>query len=474
MAVPTLPLRLRLALLSAAAIALVEVMLIVAIALANRASSVREFDARLLQAAHATTQRLLRTEARQETPALLETVASSRDLLYIEVRDDLGNVTTVSSPRLADHVPRTERPTTTQFSDVDLSGVEFPIDADSTVRALEIPYRDAAGDRHVLMAMARTTGGAAHLDGVRERMLTVVPLSFLAATLASWMLVRRVQAPIAALSRKAEGLAPGALDVDLEDADVESDSEVGRLQIALNDALERIRTGYDAQRVFIGNVAHELKTPIAVLLAEAQTLRRERATDDELRAFAASAEEEMRVLGRTVESFLILARAGHGGEIAEPKRVSLLDVVMEAVERADALARRHHVRLVPHFELRHDGEHPPELDGDPDLLRSVFDNLIRNAISFSPRDGAVEIRLEQDAEGVVIRVTDEGPGIPQDTIEQLFERFAQASDRRGREGSFGLGLNIASNVVKLHEGAIEARNRDEGGCEFRVWLPTAD
>ncbi len=239
----------------------------------------------------------------------------------------------------------------------------------------------------------------------------------------------------------------------------------------MNDAFGRLEKAYREQGSFIANVSHELKTPIAVLLSQAQVLKQEDRSTTEYRRFLAVVEDEMRVLGRLVESFLVLARVGHGKELVRRERLTVNDVVLEAAEHCAPLSRHHEVPLVTLLHLSDDGEQEPEIEGDPELLRTMFENLLRNALRFSPSGEPVDLRVTCTRDRASILVRDRGPGIAREHIDRVFERFYTVADAEvGGRGS-GLGLAIAKSIAELHNGTISVHNCADRGCEFEVLLP---
>jgi signal transduction histidine kinase len=232
--------------------------------------------------------------------------------------------------------------------------------------------------------------------------------------------------------------------------------------------MSRIQDGFVAKERFLTNVSHEIKTPIAVLLIEAQTVNREDCSAD-VRRFMDTVEEEMTRLGKLVESFLTLTRLQSGRGPAMLKRYCVNDLVTDAISSCNTMARQHQVSLQPVL-LADEETVDAAVVGDPDLLRTLVENLIRNSIRFSSAGEPVEVIGEVAGDHVHVRVRDTGPGIPPDRLGTIFDRFAQAhnTERQGR--GHGLGLAIAKGIAELHGGTVEAHNRPERGCEFIVRL----
>lgn len=305
-------------------------------------------------------------------------------------------------------------------------------------------------------------------DSVAPYFLIGIPIGVIAAAAMAWIMAGRLVRPIQRMATAARAVSPtnlrGRIDVD------PTDSEIARLQQEWNAALERVERGYRAQGMFLSNVSHELKTPIAVLLSQAQVLQQDR-DPDELAAFAHNVEDEMRTMARLVESLLLLARVEHGKELVRRENVAVNDVILEAAERTSELARSLDVPLVTNLHLPEDGETEPELVGDPELLRTMVENLVRNALRFNPAGEPVDLRVTCGQGEASIRVRDRGPGIPREHIERIFERFYQVPGEGPKQRGTGLGLAIARSVAELHRGVIAVRNLEDRGCEFEVRLP---
>lgn len=297
--------------------------------------------------------------------------------------------------------------------------------------------------------------------------------ALLAAVVAAWLIAGRAVAPMQQFAEAARGVDPKHLETRLS---VEStDHEVERLQTELNNALARLEEGYRSQERFISHAAHDLKTPITVMLTQTQVFDPDGATAEELRAYHGSVMKEMRRLGNLVEGFLTLARADQGEALARRTRVPVNDLVLEAVAHCTALAQQAGVRLIPTLAGTDDdggGDSAWCLDADPDLLRTMLENLIRNAIRYSPARRPVEIGVKRDGGWFVLTVRDHGPGIPEDFHDKVFDRYFVLKDARGAgSNGLGLGLAIAKSVAQLHGGTITLCNAEGGGCLCTITLP---
>lgn len=293
-----------------------------------------------------------------------------------------------------------------------------------------------------------------------------VPLGLTAAGVAGFVLAGRVVAPLRQITETATHVGPDSLN---ERVAVESDSpEVAHLQRELNDALERIEHGYRAQQRFIGNVSHELRTPIAVMMSQAQVLQSRNGSFAEYRQFTDEVVYEMRQLGRMIDSFLMLTRSDHNGRLERTSKLSVFDVILDAVEHCMPFAEFHGVRLLPTLV---ETDNDCIVEGDADLLRTMLDNLIRNAVRHSPRNTVTTIDTSCDDHTITLLVRDQGNGISDDSMPYLFDRFFHAPSGSARTQGTGIGLAIVKSVVTLHGGEIRAYNADDGGACFEVKLP---
>jgi signal transduction histidine kinase len=273
--------------------------------------------------------------------------------------------------------------------------------------------------------------------------------------------------PLTTARRIASQLSPESLKTDIRDDS--APREVQQLAAALDDARARMRQAFEAQERFLSNISHELKTPIATLLVEAQTLDRTDMSKLGVQ-FVRSVEEEMRKLGKLVESFLTLTRVKDGKGLARAELVPINELVLDSVSYCSPMARQYAVKLKPELAAS-DDDVDAAISGDPELLRTMLDNLVRNAIRFSPESGSVIIISAVRGTEAVFEVRDQGSGLPPAMLNNAFDRFVQAPEEQKQGRGHGLGLTIAQAVAELHGGKITVRNVAEGGACFTLRLP---
>ena len=300
------------------------------------------------------------------------------------------------------------------------------------------------------------------------RAVIATPIGLLVAAVAGWFIAGFAVRPLQRLSQIAARLRPDTLQEPIHIGS--RASELTGLQSELDQMRQRLEAGYEAQERFVANVSHEIKTPIATVLTEAQTLPKAVPLQPEVRQFIESTQDEMRRLGRLVESFLLLTRVRHGKPLQSTARaVSINEIVMDSVQHCWKMAEQYEVRLIP--ELAAEDERDLKLHGDPDLLRTMVDNLIRNAIRFSPKNEAIPVLIKRSADEVCVCVRDRGPGISPELADKIFDRFSQAKSEEKLGRGSGLGLEIAQGIAELHGGRIVVTNLEGSGCEFCATLP---
>jgi two-component system OmpR family sensor kinase len=257
----------------------------------------------------------------------------------------------------------------------------------------------------------------------------------------------------------------------VDEADTDPRTEVGRVGSAFNNMLGHIGRALSARqaseakvRRFVADASHELRTPLASIRGYAELTRRGGAElPDDVRHSLTRIESEATRMTGLVEDLLLLARLDEGREL-EHKPVDLSRIVVDAVSDAHAAGPDHTWDM----ELP---EEPVDVLGDQARLHQVVVNLLANARVHTPAGSTVQVVLEKNDSSVVIRVIDNGPGIPQEQMPALFERFSRGDVSRTRAtGSTGLGLAIVSAVVHAHQGTVTVRS-EPGRTEFVVSLP---
>jgi PAS domain S-box-containing protein len=237
----------------------------------------------------------------------------------------------------------------------------------------------------------------------------------------------------------------------------------------LGEFIQRKRAERSAERLkdeFFAAVSHELRTPLTSVVGYVEVLLDDEDLDPTQRKFLTVIERNAERLVRLVGDLLFVAQVEAGEARIVPAPMDLARVASEAVESAQPRALAGGITL----ELECPSSAP--LQGDPQRLAQALDNLISNAIKFTPEGGFVEVRIRQGADVTWVEVQDSGVGIPEGERERLFQRFFRASTVASRVPGVGLGLTIVKAIVEGHGGGIEVTSREAAGTTFRVELPS--
>jgi signal transduction histidine kinase len=324
------------------------------------------------------------------------------------------------------------------------------------------------GGKYLFLFIATSDLTAANLRALMQQVLVLAAIiGPLTAAISGWFIAGIAVAPFERLGDFAQRLGPESIG---EELDFESgDTEVAKLTHELDDARQRLRAGFTAQERFLSNVSHEIKTPIAVMLTQAQTIDRTNCPPH-INEYLDEISEEMMRLGQLVESFLMLTRVQDSARLGRLEVYAANDLVMDSLDNCLPMAHQRDIRLEAHL-LDSDDQIDAAILSEKQLLITMLDNLVRNAIRFSPPEGTVRIRCAANNTSIHVSVSDDGPGIPPEIIDHIFDRFAQASEEHRSGRGHGLGLTIAQGIAELHDGSISAANRTTGGAIFTVVLP---
>ncbi len=276
-------------------------------------------------------------------------------------------------------------------------------------------------------------------------------------------LVERALRPIDGISAAAAKISAGDLSQRINVA--ETESELGRLAGVLNSTFARLETAFAQQQQFTADAAHELRTPVSVILTQTQTaLTRER-TAAEYRETIEACQRASQRMRRLMDSLLELARLDAGQESLKRVRFNFSKMIADAIESVRPLAEERGVKILPELGSL-------EITGDSERLAQVIANLLANAIQYNPSGGEVRLKLESPPGLAMLTVADTGPGISNQDLPHVFERFYRGDkSRTASNGNAGLGLAIAKAIVEAHGGTMEVASQTGTGTTFTVRLP---
>jgi two-component system, OmpR family, sensor kinase len=340
-------------------------------------------------------------------------------------------------------------------------------DASFRVRTVLLP--DGRGIVAVAVSLSSVDATVARLERISWTVDAAILVGVLAIGIGAIGFGLR---PLRAMGRTAERIAAGDLSSRVRPASTRT--EVGRLADSINIMLAQIEAGFIEReanqatlRQFVADASHELRTPLTTVKGYAELARRGALVDDGgmVRAMVRIEDETTR-MGRLVDDLLLLAYLDQRRPL-DLHRVEMDNLVRTAI--ADARVRDQ-LRCI-----EYDGpDSPVVVIADPDRMGQVLGNLLGNALVHTPPDTTVRVTLSATSHTAQLIVSDNGPGLPPEQADRIFERFYRADPGRGRPGGAGLGLAIVAAIVHACGGTVACESTPGAGTAFRVELPLAE
>lgn len=279
----------------------------------------------------------------------------------------------------------------------------------------------------------------------------------------AWLIARTVGRPVARLQVAVRELARGSVDARVPETIAARRDELGALAADFNSMAAQLQELLAGRERLMAELSHELRSPLARLQAAmALAAQRPGASPAETERV----EREILRMDRVIGDLLRYSRLGTAGTIA--RRLVRLDALVADLcrdEEVEARARHCDLRLRTGQELL--------VVGDPELLRSAFENLLRNAIRYAPIGSRIEVGAVRSGDEILLTVADRGPGVPAELLEQIFEPYVRAPGTAGSADGSGLGLAIARRVFAAHGGTVRATLREGGGLLMEARVPAA-
>ncbi len=317
------------------------------------------------------------------------------------------------------------------------------------------------------VAVFQAAASTSELDTVARQLLISLAIAstsvVLVGALFSLRVARKTLSPLRDIARIASHVTQTSLGERVDH--VGPDDEITALAQSLDAMLDRIEIAFGEQRRFVGDASHELRTPVAIIRGNLDIARASWASDGEQEEAMRVIDDEVNRMQRLLEDMLSLARGS--SSLRRPFQPLDIGLVLQ-----DAAARAHNLG---EREWSLSCATDPWALGDADLLEQAIGNLLRNAIEHTTEGQRIDLECSGGDGGVVIRIHDTGPGIPEKDLPNIFDRFYRARGVRstGAHGS-GLGLAIVRQIVWMHSGTVDAANAADGGAVFTVRLPAIE
>ena len=300
------------------------------------------------------------------------------------------------------------------------------------------------------------------LDKLFYLFLIIIPAGLIITGIAAYFISKAAFKPIAQMADTAKNISGVNLEKRLKLP--KARDEVHALGETLNEMIERIDNAFRSQKRFVANASHEIRTPLTVIQTELEILEK-RLKDNESRESIKNALSEIEDLTRLTNSLLTIAKLDSSETKLKLSSLRIDELLVDCVQSMNQSAMKKSMQI----DLSIDDA--IEIDADKEKLKSVFLNLIDNAIKYSPAGSCVSIKLEKLTNKIKISVENSGTGISNSEIPYIFNRFYRSNEIRSEISGSGLGLAIAKEVVELHKGDISVESKAGEKTVFRVVLP---
>ena len=295
--------------------------------------------------------------------------------------------------------------------------------------------------------------------------LIPIPLTLLFGYYIGRLIIIRILKPIKKMTDTVKNITHEDLSLRVKAENV--DEELGRLIEAFNDMVSRLGESFEYITDSSSYIAHELKTPIAIIRGESEfALKKERDKEEYKRVISVSLEETKRML-KIIEDLLLLTKMNYQPDVLKFERIDLTQFIRIIYEQAKILSSQKKITVNADIP-----EEAGMVSADELHLRRLFLNLIDNAIKFTPDNGSIGITLKYENQKAIVSIVDTGIGIEEENMPKLFEKFFRIEGKtKDNSPSSGLGLSIAQSIAELHGGEISVTSRAGQGSNFSVSIP---
>jgi heavy metal sensor kinase len=307
------------------------------------------------------------------------------------------------------------------------------------------------------------------LASMRRQLLVALPAALLCAALGGYWLAARALRPVDDITRTARAITAEDLQrrIDYHGPP----DEIGRLALTIDHMLARLEAGFDRERRFSADAAHELRTPLAALKGRIEVTLGQPRTAAAYVETLRDLEAQVDRLARLGNDLLLLSRLPHDPSPRAAEKIRLSDFLPAVLDVITPLAEAKAITL----DL--DVPRGVAIDGRPELLTRLLLNLLDNAIRHTPPGGRIAVRVAHEPQTIAIAVSDSGPGIAAEHLPYLFERFYRVDDDRSRDSAdnglsgSGLGLALAREIALAHGGDLTAGSEPGQGATFTAIFP---
>ena len=344
----------------------------------------------------------------------------------------------------------------------DTMTVAIPTSKPVTLRILSVPVTENKKVAYIVQIASSLNSIHSALARLKIMLVVLLPLTVLLTGVIGAFLAKVALNPVDKIIKDIHQIT--AQNLKKRTSIPDTNDEISRLADTFNDMLTRLEYAFFSQRRFIEDLAHELKTPLAILKGEIEVALKKIRSKEEYENVLKSSIEEVNRISSIVENLLIFARFENDTVMLETKKLDIVVLLKSVVDDIRVLAMQKNI------DMSINAQEKIIISGDKDKLKRLFLNILDNAIKYTPGGGKVDINITKENNVVHVRVSDTGMGIPEKDIGHIFDRFYQVN-KSGHQGGFGLGLSIARSIAEAHKGKIEATSVLNRGTTFIVSFP---
>ncbi|MBN1585914.1 MAG: HAMP domain-containing protein [Candidatus Omnitrophica bacterium] len=309
------------------------------------------------------------------------------------------------------------------------------------------------------------------IDGMLRKFVVASGISILGILLLTsfvgGIFVSRILKPVRRIIESANRIS--AKDLHVRIPEVGADEEICYLIESLNRMIERLETSFSHINQFSSHVAHELKTPLAIIRGEMEVAAEQAKSPEDFQTVVQNCLEEIQNINRIITDILLLARVDYRPDVLQLERINLCEFLGEIFEHSQVLAEAKEMRV----ELECASQNV-FVQADKVHLRRLVFNLVNNAIKYSPRTSRIILRLEKEGKEAVVSVQDFGMGISEKNVLKIFDQFYRVPQESEEiEPGTGLGLSIAQAIARAHRGRLCVNSQLGAGSTFILHLPLA-
>lgn len=328
-------------------------------------------------------------------------------------------------------------------------------------RAVNLKITTQKKDVLILQVSTPTSFLQAEAQRDQAVVLIIIPLLIILSSMLSYILAGNALIPIRELTKTTQSIA--ATNLSLRVPEPGTGDEISELTSTFNTLLGRLEKSWKAQENFVANASHQLNTPLAIIKGELDVLESKERSLEDHEKFRKSLREELMRLTSLVQQMLLISRVEAGLENFNFQPLRIDEILLAVTSRLSFQAREK--KILTRFNIQDLEEELLEIHGERQLLECLFENLVENAIKYSPPESVVSIEIQENKNSLIVSIQDEGPGMNPDDFQKIIHsRFFRASHLM--PGS-GIGLSIANKIAEFH-GAQISYQQLEHGSQFQV------